>query len=563
MRSPSAPAERGARLADAALLAIVLLALGLRLWDLDRRAMSHPENYTPGIQVPDWARFPPPREDLVSTMKSVLRDGHPPLYFHAMLPWAKLTGTGLFAIRLPSAVLGAASVLLLYRIGLREAGRAAAATAALLLALHGHHLYWSQTARMYAPATFLGLLSTLLLCRALENGRARTRIAYGISAVAALWTHLYCWPVVFAQILWSTARTTAAGRRPAALPAQAVAIIVSLPVIALTIFQYRSLPLDQPRLEVLEFGYLFWSFAFSFGPAPAPPITHSALLVTGIAALAFGLLARPRPAFPPFSADATAPSRGLRLWLLALGAVVSAALVAATFKGFRPGTPRFVACLWLSAAPLALAWLTPRFDAWLGRAAADLESWVHGATRPFLRLAPVLALAPLACSVLAAAASPTFIARGTLMSLPYILLLAACGVTPSRAGPSRWLALPAWAAVVALHALSVPYSLHAEHNPRDYRALATVLAPRLLPDDLILITDQYTDQPLLYYFPNDHARFVPNDYATRLRAAPRARAWVILYEDQELTPALRDAVRDLHQAEAALAFGARALLFVR
>src|SRR5688572_6466677 len=129
-------------------LAIVLGALALRLHGLGDRMLSHPENFAPGLPMPEWVRFPPPSHDVESVLRGNLIDGHPPGYFLGLLAWSKAFGASLTSLRLPSALLGALSVGLLALIALREGNRWTALLAAALLALHGHHLYWSQLARM-------------------------------------------------------------------------------------------------------------------------------------------------------------------------------------------------------------------------------------------------------------------------------------------------------------------------------------------------------------------------------------------------------------------------------
>ena len=73
-------------------------------------------------------------------------------------------GTGILALRLPSALFGVASIPLVYALGTREDGKATGLVAAGMLALNGHQVYWSEF-RGYVPACFLGLVTTVLLLK--------------------------------------------------------------------------------------------------------------------------------------------------------------------------------------------------------------------------------------------------------------------------------------------------------------------------------------------------------------------------------------------------------------
>jgi Dolichyl-phosphate-mannose-protein mannosyltransferase len=545
--------------------AVVLTAGLVRVVDLDRRSFGHPENYVPGLDVPAWVHDPPERTDLPSLAKSLLRDAHPPLYYVMMLPWVRVFGYTEFWIRLPSVLLGVGAVVLLYRIALREARPETALVAAAFLAEHGQQIYWSQTARVYALAIFLGLLSTLALWKALEDGRRRWRVAYGLSAVAALWTHVYCWPVVAVQILWATLRSIRRRTPPAVLATQVVALIVSMPVVALAIFLYRPIVSADPTLEYFEFGYLFWSGA-SFGePLPAATAAvsraHAWILALGAASVVVGLLARPIAAIAR-DAPARATSRGRsRLAILALGAAMSAAIVLAAFQAFHPGTDRFAKVLAVAAVPIVLAAALPAIEALVRRAQARGRGWLPWLAGRMTRLSPLLALGPYLAMVAGSIVEPAFLARGTMIYVPFLLLVAATGLTP--AGRFGWTALPALAAALLLFSASTVHSSQTEHGLRDYRAFGRELRRVVAPGDLILITNEYSDPPLLYYLRDRHAQFVPSNWAEAIAAKKPGRVWVIRYEDQQMTPALDAAVAGLRPGMTLRAPGARALGFVR
>ena len=133
----------------------VLLGGWLRLATLDQRSITHPEMYVPNIRMPAGISEPAERLNIGSVISGTFSsDTHPPGYYLAMFPWTKVAGTSLRAIRLPSALLGICSVPLLYALGVLIGRPAEGTVAAILLALSGYHVFWSQVARMFALSCF-------------------------------------------------------------------------------------------------------------------------------------------------------------------------------------------------------------------------------------------------------------------------------------------------------------------------------------------------------------------------------------------------------------------------
>jgi uncharacterized membrane protein len=476
-----------------------------------------------------------------------------------MIPWVEVFGIGPLSLRLPSVLLGAASILLLYRLALREVGTVSALLAAALLALHGHHIFWSQIARMYAPATFLCLLSSLLLWRGMEDGRARFRIAYAFTAAASLWTHIYCWDVLAAQMVWSTARSIGERRRPIALPAQIAAIVASIPILGMMVYLYRGNEFHEPMVEFFEFGYLFWSRATSGSSTVEPPIPHALLLVLGVVSLALGFAARPSPVIATASSPEVGVPRSQRHWMLALGAVVSALLIGATFRGFRPGSERFVISMAIAIVPFIVAWSSGPVIRWLERF-ANRDSVVCELAARVRRMSPVIVAVGAPLAMITGAVARNFIGRGMLMMVPALLLVIVAGLAPR--GRFRWFSLPAAGVLIGLHALSIPYSFEIGHGLRDYRAMAAAIEKRIAPTDLIFIVDDYGDQPLFYHMPKRLAQFVPSNYAGATKANPKARVWLVLWEGAEPQAEWREAVAGYHPGEPATVQDSRALLLV-
>ncbi|WP_435065124.1 glycosyltransferase family 39 protein [Halobaculum sp. EA56] len=124
---------------------------------------------------------------------------NPPLYFLFLHGWVDLAGTSLFALRLPSAVAGVASVALTYLLGRRLYDRRVGLLAAAVLALAQFHLEYAQMARMYAILVALTLGSFLWFVRYWEDGTRRAGAAYLLVTVAMVYTHTFALFTVMAQ----------------------------------------------------------------------------------------------------------------------------------------------------------------------------------------------------------------------------------------------------------------------------------------------------------------------------------------------------------------------------
>lgn len=117
-------------------------------------------------------------------------DTHHPLY--AVLAHLALAGFGesAFSIRLPSVLVGAASVPLLYRLGREVSDRREATFAALLLAVSYHHVWFSQNARGYVILAWCAMAGCWLLLRLMATGQPRFVAAFAVVTALGAYTHL-------------------------------------------------------------------------------------------------------------------------------------------------------------------------------------------------------------------------------------------------------------------------------------------------------------------------------------------------------------------------------------
>lgn len=581
-----------------ALLAVLIFAVGftLRVENLDRSTYAHPENYVPGYDDPAWVTAPPAkRSTFKDVAKANLADGHPPLWFFAMLPWVKATGTSLEAMRLPSAISGAFCILLLWRLARREGGPLVGLLAAALLAVHGHHVFWSRMARMYAPACLLALLSTWALVRLIERPERRFILLYIASGAALLWTQIYGFPLVAAQGAFVVA--TALDRRAvprAAVGSLAAVAVLGAPVLTLAVYQNPPTAWADPAIEHLAFGFAFYRDANFFG---SPPFTAPIWPLVGVttlllaAAVWHGLRREPARAIatepqPQPRTDAGrnhGPPPTLRA-LLAAGArdafdlrlLIAAIFVTAAQAAFvqkfgsRTAGPESV-LIATCFGPAVLLATAPVVHAML--AAAVNSGFRGGPLRAFASASVALGLIPWGLMVLVSLERPSFVARGAVLFLPFLLAAVALGAATlvgrgsSDGGSTRAKTAGSAIAVLLLltGAASYVYFRHAEASPRDYRTLAAEVLAAAGPNDLILVQGGYADPPLLYYLASLKDRVVPLNALTEIAPdADRRNVFMVVYDgdpiESDETPALvrrpRRRTLEAHRA-IAVEFGPR------
>ena len=127
---------------------------------------------------------------------------NPPLFFLAALASAQL-GDDTVLIRLPSLLLGTATVPVVYALGRQVVGTKAGLLAAALVALSPFAVFYSVEARPYATMVFFVALSMLALLRAVEDSRTRWWVIYALAAACAVYSHYTAIFIVGTQALWA------------------------------------------------------------------------------------------------------------------------------------------------------------------------------------------------------------------------------------------------------------------------------------------------------------------------------------------------------------------------
>jgi 4-amino-4-deoxy-L-arabinose transferase-like glycosyltransferase len=180
----------------AALLAVAglsLLAFALRLSGMDQSLFGDEEILFRVVHDRAFGDVLEVVHDTEST---------PPLHF--LLAWASAQiGDPTVWVRLPSVLLGTATVPLVYLLGARTLGRSAGLVGAALVAIAPYAIFYGIEARAYATLGFLAILSTLALLAATRSGRPRWWVAFAVTTCALLYTHYTAIFLIAAQIAWA------------------------------------------------------------------------------------------------------------------------------------------------------------------------------------------------------------------------------------------------------------------------------------------------------------------------------------------------------------------------
>ena len=174
-----------------------------------------------------------------------------------------LLGEGAASLRLPAALFGAASLVALYLFARRVTSELEAVLSAALLTVSYHHLWFSQNGRGYTALLFWTLLSSWLLLRALDEERTGLWIGYAAAVALGMFTHVTMLFGVAAHVVayavWLTRRRAdrwAAAWRGAVL-GFGLAALLTLQLYALALPQFFST--IGMRANVAEWTNPLWT----------------------------------------------------------------------------------------------------------------------------------------------------------------------------------------------------------------------------------------------------------------------------------------------------------------
>jgi len=287
------------------LLAVVLLAAGLRFYRIDAQSLWYDE----GISAFQLTRSYP------DILYAAAGDTHPPLYYWTLKAWGETVGASELGLRALSAMWGIVAVALTWLIGRRLFGPLVAVIAAGLLTVAPLAVYYSQEVRMYGQVTALGLLAAYAYTR-------RQYWLYALAGAATLYTQYLGLAMLAALNLHALLFMRERRAWLRWIAANAAVGVAFLPWLPTFIAQQTHALNTRPRTaEELALQTLS---AYGGGIARADLLLWTGAVLVGLASFGFAL-SRSREA-----------TLALLLWLTPLGLVIG--------LGFRSGLfePRYL-----------------------------------------------------------------------------------------------------------------------------------------------------------------------------------------------------------------------------
>ena len=172
--------------------ALTLLAAALRFSTLDVQSFSSDEAVTALLVRMDlWS--------MLSTLPNT--ESTPPLYYLAAWLWTQVSGSGEVGLRSLSALVGTATIPIIYAAGEDLVSRSVGLAAAAVGAVSPMLVSYSQEARSYALLVALSGLSFALFVRARTGRKTTTLAGWCIVSALALTTHYFAAFVVVPEAL--------------------------------------------------------------------------------------------------------------------------------------------------------------------------------------------------------------------------------------------------------------------------------------------------------------------------------------------------------------------------
>jgi 4-amino-4-deoxy-L-arabinose transferase-like glycosyltransferase len=120
-------------------------------------------------------------------------DFKPGLYFYIVLPFVKFMGLDVWAVRLPGALFGIATVYIVYRLALElfesKHRQIIALTSAFFLAISPWHIHFSRGGWEVNVATFFIIFGVLCFLKALRSGKFLHFSFFALSFALSLYTY--------------------------------------------------------------------------------------------------------------------------------------------------------------------------------------------------------------------------------------------------------------------------------------------------------------------------------------------------------------------------------------
>ena len=136
-----------------------------------------------------------------SISSGIIFDFQAPLHYLFLKAFIRFFGANEFILRLPSAIFGISSVILLYKIGNVFLNRPIAYLSALILAINPLHIWYAQEARPYSMFVFVTLLNIYIFLKAISSGQEKLFLWCFLASILGLYTSYYFIFLLFAETL--------------------------------------------------------------------------------------------------------------------------------------------------------------------------------------------------------------------------------------------------------------------------------------------------------------------------------------------------------------------------
>jgi uncharacterized membrane protein len=141
--------------------------------------------------------------DFNGMIERIKMDVHPPFYYILLRGWDLFFGNSLFSLRLFSVLFSILATISIY-IFVEQAfkNRNLALFSALLFVLSCFQIQYAMEARMYSLGTFLVIISSYFLLKAIETKKWNWWLFYAIATSLGIYTHYFVAFWIFAQGLY-------------------------------------------------------------------------------------------------------------------------------------------------------------------------------------------------------------------------------------------------------------------------------------------------------------------------------------------------------------------------
>lgn len=258
--NPTSAQAISVRRAGGTALAIILLGVLLRAWNLHHTGYSSDE-------VAELILMHEPLADIVVDRDD---DLFPPLYRVVAGLTVRATGTDL-AVRWLSVVCGAATLVVVWRLGAELLGERDAPWPVLVLAVAPFHINFCREGRCYSMYCLLAALMFWGAVRVMQLGSWGNWILLISSTAAAVYTHYFAGPL--GVVIWGVVLASVVPRdgwgRPLAASAVATMLVLPTPLLLRAAMADKTEDMLMARFDVEALGFSYVSLAggFSVGPS--------------------------------------------------------------------------------------------------------------------------------------------------------------------------------------------------------------------------------------------------------------------------------------------------------